>query len=183
MSFNNDFDLWTGSPASGYLSPPVHHVWRCQADLPKWQLGSCLCVAKKTRTAHALQRKIQAPQGTVETFCRLLLLWQVEAWAEWSSWGEASDLTESCSNQVATLARTSDLPNPLPAIQDAPLCDRCDLRHSVFLVWSANPLPTHYTDPRWHQDPIPFPLSTNFSQTLFSAPSLFQSSLKQSFEN
>lgn len=48
MSFCNDFDLWTVSPVSGSLSLSVHDVWSCQTDLPKSQLGSCHCLAKKS---------------------------------------------------------------------------------------------------------------------------------------
>lgn len=107
-----DFDLWTASPASGYLSPSVHPVWSCQADCLNHSLDPVTAWLRKAMTAHTLQRKIQAPQGTVETFCRLLFPWQVEAQAEWSRWGEASDLTESCSNQLAILGQNFGLTQP-----------------------------------------------------------------------
>lgn len=65
------------------LSPSVHPVWSCQADLPKSQLESCHSLAQKS---YDHPRSTQKDPGSSRDFgglfCRLLFAWQVEARVE-----------------------------------------------------------------------------------------------------
>lgn len=108
MPFNNDCDLWTFSLASGCLCISVHNVWSCQTDLPKSQLGSYQCLAKKSNECPCSTKKHPGSLGDFGSlFFRLLFAWHRKTGAEWSRWGEVLGLP-------AHLFQPAHLPGPEP---------------------------------------------------------------------
>ena len=158
MPFNNDCDLWTVSPASGFLSLSVCNAWSCQTDLPKSQLGSCQCLAKKS---YDCPRSTKKDPGSYREFGGLL---QAALCLEGGDTSRMIQVGRSFRlNRVLfqparppgpellthpTLFWPSRMPHSVTTV----------LHNTVFTAWSTNPLPTYYTDPSQHQDPIPFPL-------------------------
>lgn len=148
------------------------------------QLGSCHCLAKKS---YDCPRSIKKDPGSSKDFGGLLQTALCLAGGVTSrmiqmerSFGLNKVLLQQAS---PSWARASNPPNTPLATQDALFCAHCASQHSVFTVWNANPLLTHYTDPSQYQDPIPSLSSVKLSKGLCSVSSLFRTSLKQCISN